>query len=171
MTRRIFILSYCLVLSTMASNVSSAEYKRYSNLERVAEVKDEKVTITDQKPIVRRVGYFARSNGCPSSLVVEFAEAISATSDPETLAAICAAESNFNPKAKGKDGDSGAFQVMPNIWGSVPRDISGQSKQADGILQELLRSSGLKESIRRYNGSGKKATEYSKKVMRLRAKV
>lgn len=88
------------------------------------------------------------------------------------LAAIAATESNGNPKARGKKGERGAFQVMPKYWGKVPRRPEHQARQADTILAELLRESGgdVREALGRYNGdrSGRYAERVLEKLVLIR---
>ena len=47
-------------------------------------------------------------------------------------------ESRLNPKAVGKAGERGAWQVMEKTWGKVPKKLDGQARQAERILQELI---------------------------------
>jgi soluble lytic murein transglycosylase-like protein len=81
-------------------------------------------------------------------------------------------ESNLNPKAKGKAGERGAWQVLPREWGKVPKTLLGQARQSESILNELLaeNSNDVFEALIKYNSfkNRKKGIEYAKKV-RLRA--
>jgi hypothetical protein len=71
---------------------------------------------------------------------------------------------------KGDGGDSeGRFQVQKKHWGIVPRSVSGQVKQCDKILDELLDASGGKVAgmLQSYNGSGIGATLYAKRASKV----
>lgn len=100
---------------------------------------------------------------------IQFAEALSEKKLWRELCAIAEVESGYDPKAVGKDGDSGAFQVMP-YHGRVPTGVAEQSEQAERILRDLLSESRTRfEGVQRYNGSVKnpKTKLYASKVMRI----
>lgn len=100
---------------------------------------------------------------------VEYADALSTKRLWKELTAIAEVESGFDKTAKGKDGDSGAFQVMP-YHGRVYDDVSRQAEQAERILSELLSANANKfNAIRRYNGSlqNHKTLVYAKRVMKI----
>lgn len=75
-------------------------------------------------------------------------------------------ESGMNPLAVGKAHEQGAFQVRAKYWGKVPNGIRGQMAQHDAILRELLEACGqdVMTATERYNGSGRKAKQYARKV-------
>lgn len=87
-------------------------------------------------------------------------------SRPELTVAQGMAESKMNPYAIGRHGERGAFQVIERHWGKVPKDIQGQQRQNERIMDELLQASGgsLHGALRRYNGSGKAARRYANRV-------
>jgi hypothetical protein len=84
---------------------------------------------------------------------------------PRLMAAVAVVESNANPKAIGKAGEKGAWQVIEEEWGIVPDDAEGQCKQAEGILEELLEASEgkLKGGLSKYNGD--RTGKYAQKVL------
>lgn len=75
-------------------------------------------------------------------------------------------ESNMNSKAIGKVKEKGAWQVREKYWGKVPRKLIDQAKQAERILDELLKANNnnLHTSVMRYNGAGIKARSYANKI-------
>lgn len=77
-------------------------------------------------------------------------------------------ESGMNRFAVGKTREKGAFQVREKYWGKVPRDLKGQMLQNEDIMDELLEANDdcLETALVRYNGRGRKAREYAKKVIR-----
>jgi hypothetical protein len=78
-------------------------------------------------------------------------------------------ESNMNSMATGKAKEKGAFQVIEKHWGKVPRNIYLQAKQNESIIETLKRESNdncIWTAIRKYNGQGKKAREYTWKVQK-----
>jgi hypothetical protein len=175
--RRIF-LSVALLLAT-ASTLNGAEYQAGANLARYWEVVpgERYARIAHQPDMVRRVGYFARANGCDPALVAEFSQHIAQTNDPKTIAAICAAESGFKPKAVGKTdrNDRGAFQINRRYHPGPPADtqpIGVQVERAERILRDLLSQHGsLFEAVKHYNGSTRKSSQYAKRVLQLRRQI
>jgi hypothetical protein len=87
---------------------------------------------------------------------------------PELTIAHGIIESNLNPRAIGKMKEKGAWQVREKFWGKVPDDIFAQAKQHERILNTLIKESNndLSKAISRYNGKGRKAQIYAKKVIR-----
>lgn len=80
------------------------------------------------------------------------------------MANIAEAESEFNPKARGRSGERGMFQVIPRYWGKVPTDPLAQAKQAEKILNSLIREhKSFWKAVERYNGSGPQARAYVKR--------
>lgn len=77
-------------------------------------------------------------------------------------------ESNLNPKAKGKTGERGAWQVIPKQWGKVPKKLGQQAVQAEKILNELLaeNDNDMFESLVKYNSfkNKEKGKAYARKV-------
>lgn len=81
-------------------------------------------------------------------------------------------ESRLNPKAAGKAGEQGAWQVLPADWGKVPRTLQGQGLQHEQIMDELIQENkgDISKAIMSYNSRRNKAAgkRYLAKV-RLRA--
>ena len=105
------------------------------------------------------------------------AKACRATSKPKTMAAIAIVESNGTPHAVGRSGERGAWQVIPKVWGSVPKSADGQARQAERILDELVAASprrSLLQGLSAYNtGSynSKAGRQYAMKVMEVRRSI
>lgn len=91
------------------------------------------------------------------------------------LAAEIAVESTCNPLAVSKDGGVGLLQIMPVIWAGKYDNFREKNllKAEDSmevgseILAENIKTYGLHDGIRRYNGSGPDAELYAVKVMAL----
>ena len=69
------------------------------------------------------------------------AKAVVSTNNPKRMAAVAIIESNGNPKAKGKSGERGAFQVIEKEFGKVSKNPTKQAKQSEDILEDLVRVS------------------------------
>ena len=102
------------------------------------------------------------------------ATACRTTKNPKLMAAVAIVESNGTPHAVGRSGERGAWQVIPKVWGSVPKSADGQARQAERILDELVAASprrSLRCALARYNGGDKpKAVSYryADKVLKVR---
>lgn len=78
-------------------------------------------------------------------------------------------ESGLNHFAVGDSGASkGAYQVQAKHWGKVPKDLYGQTKQADDILTVLAKENKGNHlvAVERYNGLGYMAKRYQTKVIK-----
>ena len=104
----------------------------------------------------------------------EMAQACRATKNPKLMASVAIVESNGTPHAVGRSGERGAWQVIPKVWGSVPKSADGQARQAERILDELVAASprgSLRCALARYNGGDRpKAVSYryADKVLKVR---
>ena len=102
------------------------------------------------------------------------ATACRTTKNPKLMAAVAIVESNGTPHAVGRSGERGAWQVIPKVWGSVPKSADGQARQAERILEELVAASprgSLRCALARYNGGDRpKAVSYryADKVLKVR---
>ncbi len=91
------------------------------------------------------------------------------------IAAEIAVESSCNPLAVSRDGGVGLTQVMPKIWAGKYNNFRDKNllKQEDSIevgmeiLAENVKTWGLRQGIRHYNGAGENAEQYAAKVMQL----
>jgi soluble lytic murein transglycosylase-like protein len=91
------------------------------------------------------------------------------------IAAEIAVESTCDPLAVSGRGAVGLTQVMPRIWASEYNNFRDKNllKTEDSIevgmsiLSKNVNSYGLREGIRRYNGSGSDAEMYATKVLTL----
>jgi soluble lytic murein transglycosylase-like protein len=109
-------------------------------------------------------------------LAEETARAAEKTGLPASLiAAEIATESSCNPLAVSRDGGVGLTQIMPKIWASKYNNFRDKNllRQEDSIevgaeiLAENVRLYGMRDGIRRYNGSGVDAEQYATRVMTL----
>ena len=102
------------------------------------------------------------------------AKACRATKDPKLMAAVAIVESNGTPHAVGRSGERGAWQVIPKVWGSVPKSADGQARQAERILDELVAASprrSLLQGLSAYNTgryNSKVGRQYAMKVLKVR---
>ena len=91
------------------------------------------------------------------------------------IAAEIAVESSCNPLAISKDGGVGLTQVMPKIWATKYNNFQDKNllnpvdsiEVGMDILAENVKTWGLRQGIRHYNGSGENAESYATKVMAL----
>ena len=92
---------------------------------------------------------------------------------PVLTEAIGRVESGMNPRARGKHGERGAWQVTPRIWGKVPHSLTDQARQHERILDELIHACGERvgQAIERYNGSGPAARRYAGRVRRIAIQI
>lgn len=104
----------------------------------------------------------------------QMAAACRTTKDPHLMAAVAIVESNGTPNAVGRSGERGAWQVIPKVWGSVPKSVVGQARQSERILDELVAASprgSLRCALARYNGGDNPPAQswrYADKVLRVR---
>lgn len=72
-----------------------------------------------------------------------------------------------NTKAKGRSGERGSMQVIPSIWGKVPKTYKAQLKQGEKIREALIKESfgDIRLGLKQYNGIGKPAELYASKVI------
>ena len=86
----------------------------------------------------------------------------------DVLLAQAIVESLGDKNAIGAVGEKGAWQVKPEDWGKVPNTLQDQADQAELILESLVKETkSLRKGIKRYNGSGKRAEKYMKKVIKI----
>ena len=87
---------------------------------------------------------------------------------PEIVVSQSFVEARHNVKAKGKAGEQGAFQVLPNEWGKVPKTWKKQADQNERIMNELIQENkgDIQKSISGYNSykNKKKGKVYLAKV-------
>ena len=90
------------------------------------------------------------------------------------IAAQVVVESNCNPLAVSHDGSIGLMQVRVHVWRREFGLVRGGMFNADRSLEvgtEILRRHvvrlGLRRGIERYNGKGKRAKRYARRVLRL----
>lgn len=123
------------------------------------------LTATEQK--LARV---LQDNGSPHP--VELAKVVAKMKRPRLAAAQAIVESNGTPTARGKAGEKGTWQIIEREWGPVPKDIQGQARQYEEIMEELIKSSdgNLRKALGKYNGdrSGKYARKVLSKVEKIK---
>ena len=87
---------------------------------------------------------------------------------PYLLTAIAKVESDFRPQIVGDGGKSyGMYQIQSKHWGYVPESVEGQTRKAEQVISHLIQKHGLRRGITAYNGSGKQASQYTDKVLRV----
>lgn len=97
---------------------------------------------------------------------------INNTKYPILLAAIAKVESNYRPQIKGDNGAShGLFQIQRKHWGVVPDGVPDQVAKCDRIFRELERKHGYYDAIRHYNGSGRGAEAYRRRVLQVKKEI
>lgn len=104
----------------------------------------------------------------------ETAEAIIQHSKrPRTMLAIAAVETGkAGPLIRGDGGRShGVFQIQPHHWGEVPDDLEGQVRKADEVFDILIQAYGYREAVKRWNGQGRDAEAYRRRVFTVLAKL
>jgi len=85
---------------------------------------------------------------------------------PKTLRAIAQVESNFDQHAVGDNGKSyGLFQIQRRHWGPVPKSVHGQVRKAEEVFGHLVEKHGYSKAIERWNGNGREARNYRRKVL------
>ena len=86
---------------------------------------------------------------------------------PYLLAVMAKVESDFRPRIKGDGGDSfGLWQIQEKHWGRVGETIEEQCRMAETILESLIKVYGYPKAIERWNGQGKQARDYRRKVLK-----
>lgn len=99
---------------------------------------------------------------------------------PKTMLAIAAVESGKNgPQIIGDHGQSrGIFQIQARHWqavignnGEVADDLEEQVRQADAVFDVLVEAYGYREAVRRWNGKGRQARNYQRKVLAIVASL
>lgn len=109
-------------------------------------------------------------------LAEQTAQASAKTGLPaNVIAAEISVESHCDPLAISHDGGVGLLQIMPKIWASKFDNFREKNllKAEDSmdvgttILADNIKQFGMRQGIRRYNGSGPDADVYAEKVMTL----
>lgn len=101
--------------------------------------------------------------------------------EPVLLATIVVRESACDVRAVGSSGELGLTQVHPRVWsglldefGLVPADLLDAEtnlRVSSRILRRIHRGRGVRDTLRRYNGSGTAAREYAARGMRTYARI
>jgi soluble lytic murein transglycosylase-like protein len=116
-----------------------------------------------------------------AAIIVEECEAVQPKIDPFLVVAIAYKESSFRAKIKGKRGEVGLMQVLPN--GALTRTISKQPQLLDvrsnirvgiGHLNYWQNKCGEKKMdvwISAYNAGRCTKTDYAKRIRRVYCKV
>lgn len=98
---------------------------------------------------------------------------------PRAIALTIYKESGCKTSAVGSSGEIGVMQINPTVWGSYLKKRGFNiHKTKDNIRSGALilgilrsKSKGAKETLRRYNGSGKKAEMYAAEQIVLHHKL
>lgn len=114
--------------------------------------------------------------GCGDLALAELtaAYALKNALPPNVVAALVAVESHCNPLAISREQAVGLTQVVPRIW-KDKHDFAQinlfnpEQNVATGteILGGLVKQYGLRDGLRRYNGSGREAERYAARVLAL----
>lgn len=101
--------------------------------------------------------------------------------EPVLLATIVVRESACDPGAVGSSGELGLTQVHPRVWSALldelglpPADLLDAEtnlRVSSRILRRIHRGRGVRDTLRRYNGSGAKAREYAERGVRTYARI
>ena len=132
---------------------------------------DEALRKTEQTPLSTKekaLAEFYQKHGAPDP--VSLAVATASLKRPRLAAAQAVVESNGNPKAIGKAGEKGTWQILEREWGVVPTDLRLQADQYEKIMESLIaeQRGRLREALSRYNsGHPNRSLTYSAKVMEL----
>ena len=131
--------------------------KHKDGLKTVAERKEEKVI---NKKIYAQVKD------------VHIANTLAKSKYPKILTAIAKVESDCRPQVKGDSGKSfGMFQIQEQHWGKVGDSVEDQTASAEKIVTALYKKHGFPKCIERYNGKGRQARDYKKKVLLIMANL
>ncbi|WP_188055632.1 lytic transglycosylase domain-containing protein [Oryzomonas rubra] len=163
---RLSIVLGCLLLP--AATAGSGDYARHVSPEKIEGNRAGRVLLKPRSDLSKRIERFARKHGA-GDRAPEIADVLATCDHPRVLAAIAARESRFDLHARGRAGEIGAYQIMPHQWGHPGHTWSSQTRSAERILDELVDASGgrLALAVRRYNGAGANAEQYSKHVLAL----
>ena len=121
------------------------------------------------------------SRGCSRTPPPGFSAAVVAAAeefggDPRLLATTVYVESGCDPKALGSQGDVGLTQIVPRFWAKELHEhgISNlwspeQNLRAGAYVLAVAASTTAStwDSVRRYNGSGKRASQYAERHHKL----
>ena len=164
MKRTLLVLALVALLPKICS---SGVYSKHVTSESVIENRAGVISSVKRSSLSRRIEKFAVAHGADPAIAPELAELLAACEFPRVLAAMGAKESNFNPRAVGKAGEIGAWQVRAKYWGHPGRTLSSQALKSESILRDLVAESNgkLESAVRRYNGAGPKAVRYAAHVM------
>lgn len=161
----LFVLLTCKA-DTASSKLPSEEKKLASRLMTLARASGE-------RPEYKHVLSIARA------AIREESTCIPGVLDRKDFVSIAWVESRFNPKAKGKAGEMGTWQVMRSEWNKFkkplgardPYDIGTNGEVACRVLQsKYMKYHSYRKTIISFNGWGKKSA-YLKKVLKFRKKV
>ena len=88
------------------------------------------------------------------------------------VAAIGKIESDYRPQIVGDGGDSyGLFQIQRKYHGRFADGLESQVDKCESIINSLTVQYGVVRGIQHYNGSGKQARAYAKKILRTMKEV
>ena len=118
-----------------------------------------------------RIHRFLLKHGASPKIAAEMAPVFSRCKYPRVMAAISIVESRCDPYAVGSSGEVSMFQVLR--WpGGNPADNVHALKVAISVLDEKRAATkSLRSAIRAYNGRGRRAAAYQRKVWKLIQKI
>ena len=138
------------------------------NIRAEAKTKTKAKTKITESPLTQeevKIAQFFIAHKSPDP--ARMARAVARRKRPALAAKQAVVESHANPKARGKKGEKGAWQVIEKDWGKVPKTPEGQAIQNEKILDELLQKNkgDLRKALTAYNGTGPDARRYASLVL------
>lgn len=97
-----------------------------------------------------RVAMYFAAKGSPAP--AQMAQAVTQTKRPKLSAAQAVVESDGNPRARGRAGEKGAWQVIEKYHGNAGITPVEQALKNEKLMDELLESYDLDTAVRKYNG-------------------
>lgn len=156
-------LILCLVLLVPASLIASTSAVNNKIQNRITKEK----TKEDHRIAVLEKVYEYHESPCPKVM----AQTIVNSKRPALYASLSIEESSGDPNAVGDGGKSiGAFQIQPQHWGKVPKQIDGQLQKAEDILEGYITQNKgkLRPALAMYNGGDrppKKSYAYADRII------
>ena len=153
-----------LILLCIPTLVGGANYNRVANESRVIENKDGKITVTERSIRFKKLFHFINSHPKSNNNLLT-TEIIYACDYPEVMAAIASVESGFDSNAIGPCNEVSVWQILEWKLGDPTNNKDGLAAALKVFREKRSESRSNVEAIRRYNGRGRKAEIYQRKVL------
>lgn len=153
-----------LVLLALSSTVESANYSVQLEGDYIIETKNNKTTIKSQPIRFKKLYHFVASHPSEKN-PLQTTMLLYTCEYPEIMAAIASVESGFKSTAVGKAGEVSAWQILEWEKGNPSNNKDGLAA-AIKVFKEKKIGCSYEDAIQRYNGKGRAAREYKKKVLR-----